>query len=55
MNYLKVFELLFLISSMIITLVCYITDDVKGMCFFGILGTWFFIDLAKDSIINRLK
>jgi len=55
MIFLKIIKCIFLILSMILTFVCFAGDDIKEMCFFGIISTWYLIDIAHDSIIGKLK
>ena len=55
MIFLKIIKCIFLMLSIMLTVVCLAEDDIKYMCFFGIVSIWFLIDLVHDEIMDKLK
>jgi hypothetical protein len=55
MNFLKLITLILLVLFMVLTLVFFLKDDSHNMCFFGILSTWYLINMAHDNIMDKLK
>lgn len=51
----KIIKCIFSIISMILTVVYFIGDDIKKMCFFGIISIWYLIDLVHEDIKDKLK
>lgn len=37
------------------TLICYILDDIRSMCFLGILAIYNLIEAVHGDIIDKLK
>lgn len=40
---------------MMLTIIYFVGDDIKKMCFFGIFSIWYLIDLANDDIKDKLN
>lgn len=40
---------------MILTVVWFVGDDIKAMCFFGIISIWYLIDVVHDDIKDKLQ
>ena len=55
MIFFRIIKGICLILYMTLTFVNFIGDDIKAMCFFGIVSIWFFIDLVHDRIMDKLK
>jgi hypothetical protein len=55
MIFTRIINSIFLVISMILIFVCFIEDDVKKMCFFGIVSIWYLIDLVHRDIKDKLK
>jgi hypothetical protein len=55
MKFLRFIKAILLILFMILTLVFFIREEVREMCFFGIVSTWYLIDMAHYDIRDKLK
>lgn len=55
MIFLKIIKIISLIISMMLTFIYFIGDDIKKMCFFGILSILYLIDLVHDDIKDKLN
>lgn len=53
--FLKIIKGVLLTLSMILTFLCFVGDDIKKMCFFGIVSIWCLIDLVHADIKDKLK
>jgi hypothetical protein len=55
MIFIRIIKGIFLVLSMILTFLCFVGDDIKKMCFFGIVSIWYLIDLVHEDIKDKLK
>lgn len=55
MKLLKLVKAILSVLFMVLTLVSFFKDDSHNMCFFGILCTWYLIDIAHGDIMDKLK
>ena len=55
MIFIKIIKYIISIASIIFTFVCFVGDDIKKMCFFGIVSLWYLIDLGHEDIKDKLK
>lgn len=55
MIFLKIIKVILLTLFMILTFVYFVEDDVRKMCFFGIISIWYLIDLGHEDIKDKLK
>lgn len=55
MKFLRFIKAILSLLFMILTIVFFIREEVREMCFFGIVSTWYLIDMAHDNIMDKLK